>query len=273
MAQHCAQVTSRGRIVQFTQWAGAAIAAVLIFAIGCVGGYQAKDSFGEPPFWIIFGGNTDPGDGTGQGMARDQMVAGGWVSYENSYQVQWQAAIQGGTARETDDAMANGHNAFNHFCAHRTCVIAGFSLGTSPALQLASETGTPPDRNYIFGAPQPSTGIWHSSAVGNPIVEPFVAEFGDFKTNRPVPAGTQVYYNVADPYANMAPQCTFAPSLFSLNLNGHYIVGRNEAVRVWTGSDGAIMHEAGLGQNPLLVSGADPSPPWQGCPLGGYSIP
>lgn len=250
-------------------WFAAALALIMVFAIGCVGGYQAKDSFGQVPTILVFGGNTDPGDGNGGGLAKDQLVAGGWGSAENIYQVQWKADISQGTATQTDEAMGNGHRAFNDLCGGG-CIIAGFSLGTSPALQLASETGTLPENNYIFGGPQPSTGIWHQPYIDNPFIEPFVAGFGDFKTDRPVPAGTQVFYDTQDPYANSAPQCG-GPGLFLiLDLNHHRIISRSEAdaSHIWTGSDGAIMHEVGYQAAPfgLPRSGSDESQPWDFCP-------
>jgi len=245
-----------------------ALLALVVFAVGCIAGYQAKDSFGDSPFWLIYGGNTDPGDGQGNGAARDQMIAGGWTSPENSYQIQWKADIGQGTATITNEAMPAGHDAFQKFCATRTCIIAGFSLGTMPALQLAAEVGLPPSLNYIFGGPEPSTGLWHQPYENNPFIEPWVQFFGNFKTNRPVPAGTQVFYDTRDPYANAAPQCG-GPGLFLLTLDGHYIISRQQAnEHVWTGSDGAVMHEANYQAAPfgLPRSGSDASQPWDFCP-------
>lgn len=264
-----AHAKSRSAIAAYANWAAAIVAAILVFGIGCVAGYQAKDSFGDTPFWLIYGGNTDPGDGQGNGAARDQMIAGGWTSPENSYQIQWKAAIEQGTKDITNEAMPVGHEAWEKFCSQRTCIIAGFSLGTMPALQLASEVGLPPSLNYIFGGPEPSTGLWHQPYQDNPFVEPWVQSFGDFNTNRLVPAGTQVFYDTHDPYANAAPQCG-GPGLFALSVNpGHRIITRDEAnEHVWTGSDGAVMHEAGYQAAPfgLPRSGSDASQPWDFCP-------
>lgn len=226
----------------------------------------------QAEYWIIFGGNTDPGDGQGGGMARDQMIAGGWTSEGASYQVHWAAAIEQGTKRITDEAMAAGHTAFDEHCGNRRCIIAGFSLGNAPALQLSAEVGLPPDQTYLFGAPQPSTGAFHNPSADNPLVEPWVATMGGLATDRPVAAGMQAFYNSRDPYANAAPQCN-GPGLFSLNVQaGHYIISREESTQhVWTGPDGVVMHEAGYVAPPGLPrSGSDPAQAFDGCPPGGY---
>jgi hypothetical protein len=263
-----AHAKSRSKVAAFTNWIAAIVSAIMVFGIGCVAGYQAQDSFGAAPFYLIFGGNTDPGDGNGNGLARDQLVAGGWTTYENSYQIQWKADIGQGTATITDQAMPNAHAAFKRFCGHG-CVVAGFSLGTSPALQTQAEIGFDPSLLYLFGGPQPSTGIWHSPYTDNPFIEPWLQTFGNFKTNRLVPSGTQVFYDTRDPYANSAPQCG-GPGLFLLTLDGHYIVSRNAAFggHIWTGSDGAIMHEVNYqgGPSGLPRSGSDPQQPWDFCP-------
>ena len=255
-----------GRLAAFVQWAAAAIAAVLVFGIGCVAGYQAQDSFGQVPFWIIYGGNQDPGDGHGNGAARDQLVAGGWTTYDNSYQVQWTANIPS-NKNQVNEAMPAGHAAVDKFCGHG-CIIAGFSWGTAPALQLTAETGTPPANNYVFGGPQHSTGVWHNPYLDNPFVEPWFNYFGPFWTDRPIPAGTQVFFDTRDPYANAAPQCG-GPGLWFLNLNGHRIVGRGEAYQhVWVGRFGEVIHEVGYQPGPwgLPRSGSDPQQPWDFCP-------
>jgi hypothetical protein len=253
-----------------------ALLALVVFAVGCIAGYQAKDSFGVEPFWLIYGGNTDPGDGQGNGAARDQMIAGGWTTPENSYQIQWEANLGSGNNDQVNQAMPQGHDAYARFCGHG-CIIAGFSWGTSPALQLAAETGTPPQNNYLFGGPQPSTGVWHSPYVDNPFIEPWIRFFPP-DPNRFVPAGTQVFYDTRDPYANAAPQCG-GPGLFLLNVQtGHYIINRAQAnEHIWTGSDGAVMHEAGYQAAPfgLPRSGSDPQQPWDFCPpnFPAFNIP
>jgi hypothetical protein len=223
----------------------------------------------QTEFWIIYGGNTDPGDGQGGGLARDQMIAGGWTDAEHSYQVQWKADISQGTIQETDAAMTAGKDALNSHCGANRCVIAGFSLGTSPALQLSAETGHPADLTYIFGGPAPSTGIWHNAWVDNPWIEPAVRMFGQIAPDRFVPAGTQVFFDVRDPYANAAPQCS---QPWALTLDGHRIITRAEASqRVWTGVDGAVNHEANYVPQPALpLSGNDPSPVWAGCYLNDW---
>jgi hypothetical protein len=264
-----AHAKSGGRLAAFVQWAAAAIAAVLVFGIGCVAGYQSKDSFGQSEYWIIFGGNTDPGDGQGNGAARDQMVAGGWTTYENSYQVQWKADISQGTERQTPEAVANGQRAINDLCSGHVCVVAGFSLGTIPAEDLAAQAGIAPGNTYLFGGPAPSTGVWHQPYINNPFIEPWFSLFGNFDTNQVVRPGTNALYDTHDPYANSAPQCG-GPGLFLLSVNpGHRIISRDEAQEhVWTGSDGVVMHEAGYQPAPfgLPRSGSDPHQPWDFCP-------
>lgn len=223
------------------------------------------------PYWIIFGGNTDPNDDDGVGARRD-LIAGGWTDEANSVQVHWAAAIEQGTGRITDEAMAEAHREFDAHCGNRACIIAGFSLGNSPALQLADEVGQPADRIYLFGAPQPAPGVFHASSLDNPLAEGWFDTFSGLKTDRPVPAGTLNFYDGRDPYANAAPQCN-GPGLFALTLAGHYIISRDQAFggRIWTGPDGAINHEV-VGPPPL-VSGSDPSPFWAACPPGGWYSP
>lgn len=223
-------------------------------------------------FWLIYGGNTDPGDGQGNGAARDQMIAGGWTDAEHSYQIHWAADIGGGTVNETDDAMAAGHEAYEKNCHKYRCILAGFSLGNSPALQLASETGHPAGDTYLFGAPQPSSGVWHSQYPDNPFIEPWIQAFGRINPDRTTSAGMQAFYDTHDPYANAAPQCS-GPGLFALSVNpGHRIIAKGEANQhVWTGVDGVVMHEAGYVAQPgLPLSGADPSPFWAGCLLNDW---
>jgi len=266
MAQHRA---SGGKIAALTQWAAAALAAVLVFGIGCIAGYQAQDSFGQAPFWIVYGGNLDPGDGQGNGVLRDQLVAGGWVSYENSFQIPWKADIGQGLTQITNEAMGAGHHAYQTFCGSG-CVIAGFSLGTAPALQLAAETGTAPSMTYIFGGPQPSTGIFHQPYVQPPFVKPFVELFGRLDADQHVPPGTQVFYDTRDIYANSAPSCA-GPGWFLLfDLAFHRVVSRGEAdsSHIWTGPDGAVMHEVGYQAAPfgLPRSGSDENQFWDFCP-------
>lgn len=220
-------------------------------------------------FWLIYGGNTDPGDGQGGGLARQQLIDGGWTTPENSFQIQWAADIANGTIQESDAAMAQGKDAIARYCGGRRCIIAGFSLGTSPALQLSAETGGNPSDNYIFGGPAPATGIWHNAWIDNQWVEPAVRTFGRLAPDRFVPAGTQVFFDVRDPYANAAPQCS---QPWALSLDGHRIIRRDEADQhVWTGPDGAVNHEAGYaGPDVLPLSGADPSPIWAGCFLNDW---
>lgn len=263
MARHA---KSGGRIAAVTQWAAAALAAILVFGIGCVAGYQAKDSLGQAPFWIVFGGNTDPGDGNGNGAFKDQLVAGGWAGPDQIYQVHWAADIGGGGQNQVNEAMAAGHDAYARFCGGG-CNVAGFSWGTAPALQLAAEVGLPPAQNYIFGGPQPAPGIWHAQFEDNPFVEPAIAEFGPFNPDRFVPAGTQVYFDSGDPYANMAPQCQSPYTSF--DLAHHRVPGAGEPFLVWTAPDGSIIHEVGFtdGVIPFVgpISGSYPSPWWAGC--------
>lgn len=241
------------------------IGCVLVLS-GCIAGLMIKDARSQEPFWIIYGGNQDKGDGNGGGMARDQLVAGGWTTYENSYQVTWNADIGSGTAVQTDAAMPAGRAAIDLFCGHG-CIVAGFSLGNSPALQLSEEANIAPENTYLFSAPQPSTGIWHAQFLDNPLIEPWVQQFGGLKTDRAVRPGTMVFYDIRDPYANITPQCQ-GPGLFVMTLAGHYIITHQQAVesRVWTGEDGAIMHEVGyVNPTSLPASGSDPSQPWAFC--------
>lgn len=214
--------------------------------------------------FVAYGGNTDPGDGAGGGQFKNQLVDGGWAPAEAIFQVTWEASIQNGTIRQTNEAMAAGKEAIAQ-CGGRHVIVAGFSLGTSPALQLAREAGIRPADNYIFGGPAPATGIWHNAWVDNPWVEPAVREFGGLAPDRFVPAGTQVFFDVRDPYANAAPQCS---QPWALTLDGHRVITRAEAEggHIWTGPDGAVNHEAGYVPQPQLpLSGADPSPIWAGC--------
>lgn len=223
-------------------------------------------------YWIVFGGNTDPGDGNGGGQARGQFVGGGWVSDSNIFQVTWQANIGADTTTETNDAMTNGHKAFEAHCRVNRCIIAGFSLGNSPALQLAKEVGQPPSQTYLFGAPQPSTGVFHNFAPDSPFVNPFLQAMGGLNMMRPVYPGMQAFYDTHDPYANAAPQCS-GPGLFALSVNpGHRIISQDEAQQhIWTGTDGVIMHEANYVAPPGLPrSGSDRSQLFDGCPASGW---
>lgn len=242
------------------------LTACFLVLTGCIAGMMIHDARSQGPFWLVFGGNTDKGDGQGGGMARDQLIAGGWTSAGNSFQVTWNADIGSGTAAQTDAAMGPGEDAIARFCDNG-CIIAGFSLGTSPALQLAAEAGIDAEHTYLFGAPQPSTGIWHARYVDNPFVEPWIASFAGVKPDRPVPTGTQVFMDIRDPYANIAPQCQ-GPGLFALTLEGHRIISKGEAdaSHVWTGADGAVMHEVGYtGPLGLPASGSDAPQPWAFC--------
>lgn len=220
-------------------------------------------------FWLIYGGNDDPGDGQGNGAARDQLIAGGWTDAEHSYQIQWAADIGSGTAPETNAAMPAGKAALKQFCSERRCILAGFSLGSSPTLQLRMETGHPVDQTYIFGAPQPSPGIWHDQFQDNLWVEPSVEEFGQLRPDRVAPAGIHNYFDGRDPYNNAAPQCS-GPGNFGLTLDGHRIITRAEAdaSRHWTGPDGVLEFE--VVAPPPVLSGADPSPFWAGCEFGDW---
>jgi hypothetical protein len=226
------------------------------------------------PFWIIFGGNTDPNDDDGVGARRD-LIAGGWTTEDNSVQVHWAAAIEQGTARITDESMAEAHREFDTHCRNQACIIAGFSLGNSPALQLAAEVGQPADRTYLFGAPQPAPGLFHASSIDNPAVEGFFDAFSGLASDRPVPAGVLNFFDVRDPYANAAPQCN-GPGLGALTLAGHYIISRDQAFggHIWTGPDGAVNHEASYQPPPAIpASGADQPVLWAACPPGGWYSP
>jgi hypothetical protein len=225
-----------------------------------------------PQYWIIFGGNEDPGNGQGDGQARQQMIAGGWTSEGSSFQVTWNADIGQGGAKVTNEAMAAAHAAYNEHCGSRNCIIAGFSLGNSPALQLAAEVGLAPENTYLFGAPQPATGVFHSAYTDHPLVAVWIQTFGGLFMNRPVAPGVQNFYVTRDPYANAAPQCA-GPGLYALNLDGHYIISRDQAnnSHIWTGPDGVINHEVDYVAPPgLPFSGSDESQLWSGCPLSGW---
>lgn len=221
-------------------------------------------------FWIIYGGNTDSGDGNGGGQARDQMIAGGWTDAAHSYQVQWKADIGSGTDTEVPEAVASGRQAVNAHCGGgngNRCVYAGFSLGTMPALGLSAATGHSADLTYLFGGPQPSPGIWHSAYQDNPGVQPWLGLFGKLDPNQVVAPGTHNYFDTRDPYNNAAPQCT-GPGLFALSLDGHRIITRGEAdaSHQWTGADGVLEFESNYaGPQGLPASGSDPSLPWAGC--------
>lgn len=224
-----------------------------------------------PTFWIVFGGNTDPGDGNGGGLARQQLIDGGWVDDQHVFQVTWNAHIEQGTKADTSGAMAAGRAAYDEHCGSgNRCIIAGFSLGTMPALELSKEAGADPGSNYIFGGPEPATGIWHDQYTANPFVDPGLQEFGQFDTGQFVPAGTQVFFDTRDPYANAAPQCSIP---YALTLDGHRIVTKGEAdgSHQWTGPDGALNHEVGYVAPPgLPLSGSDPSPVYAGCDLNDW---
>jgi hypothetical protein len=262
---HCALIKHWGKFV--------ALAAVAVL-IG-VGGQMILGRTAPPAYWIVFGGNTDPGDmADDSGMALEQLIAGGWTTEDGATQVKWAAAIEQGTARIASEAMSNAHAAYDEHCrGGRRCIIAGFSLGNSPALQLAAEVGHPPELTYLFGAPQPATGVFHASSLDNPLVEPWFVTFSALGTDRPVPAGAKNFYDGRDPYANAAPQCN-GPGLFALTLDGHRIITKAEAdgaARIWAGPDGVENHEIVGG--PPLASGADPPAPWALCPPGGWYSP
>ena len=94
--------------------------------------------------------------------------------------------------------------------------------------------------------------------------------FGGLAPDRFVPAGTMVFFDVRDPYANAAPQCS---QPWALTLAGHRVITRAEAFggHIWAGPDGAVNHEAGYVPQPQLpLSGADPSPVWAGCFLNDW---
>jgi hypothetical protein len=258
----CAVIKHWGAIVSFC------MIAVLIG----VGGQLVLGRTQPTPYWIIFGGNLDPNDDDGVG-AREDLIAGGWTTQENSVQVHWVAAIEQGTARITDEAMAEGHAEFARHCKTKgSCIVAGFSLGNSPALQLAAEEGIPPENTYLFGSPQAGPGVFHNPYLDNPIVEPYFVTFSALFTDRPVAAGVQNHFDARGPYENAGPQCA-GPGLFALTLAGHRVITREEAnaSRVWTSPDGVVNHEVTAG--PPIVSGADPSPIWAGCPPGGWYSP
>lgn len=255
---HCAIVKHWGKIVAM------AMAAVLIG----VGG-QLILGRAQATFWIVFGGNTDPGDGNGGGLARQQFVDGGWIDNDHIFQVTWNAHIEQGTVPDTNSAMPAAHDAYNRFCKANRCIVAGFSLGTMPALQLQAETGHPVDQTYLFGGPQPSPGIWHDQYADNPFVEPGLETFGQFNPDRFAPAGVHNYFDGRDPYNNAAPQCS-GPGNFGLTLDGHRIIRKDEAdaSRQWTGTDGVLEFE--VVAPPPVASGADPSPFWAGCEGGDW---
>lgn len=241
------------------------LTACLLILTGCIAGMVIHDARSQPPTILVFGGNTDKGDGNGGGAARDQLIAGGWGGPENIYQITWNADIAR-TSGNADAAMAAGHAAYNERCADG-CIIAGFSLGSAPAIQLSDEVNQLPENIWLFGAPQPSTGIWHAQFQDNPFAEPYIAEFGDFKQDRVVKPGTHDYFDIRDPYNNIAPQCQ-GPGLYALTLDGHRIITRAEAdaSHQWTGTDGVLMFEVGyMGPVGLPASGADQSQPWAGC--------
>ncbi|UOW93101.1 hypothetical protein SEA_NOSHOW_33 [Mycobacterium phage NoShow] len=230
--------------------------------IGCataiiIGRTQAQ------PYWIVFGGNTDPGDGNGGGLAKQQFIDAGWTTPDRIFQVTWNARIEQGTVQQSDAAQPAGMDAYNRFCGDGNCIIAGFSLGNSPALQLSDAVGHPAELTYVFGGPQPSTGVWHQQYQDNPIVQPWIQTVGRLNPDRLTRPGMKAFYDTHDPYANAAPQCS-GPGLFALNINpGHRIIRRDEPQQVWVGPDGVEMHEAA--RAPLPLSGADPSPFWAGC--------
>jgi hypothetical protein len=153
---------------------------------------------------------------------------------------------------------------YDAHCKIYHCIIAGFSLGNAPAIQLASETG---GSLYMFGAPQPSTGIFHNPYVHNPLVIFWTDYVGGLDQNQVAPNGAQAFYDTHDPYANAGPQCG-GPGWFGINSNGHYIISRAQASEhVWTGPDGVFMHEANYVAQPgVPVSGSDPRPWWSFCP-------
>jgi hypothetical protein len=249
---HCAIVKHWGQIISL------AIVAVLIG----VGGQLVLGRTLPTHTWIVFGGNTDPGDGNCGGGAKDQLVAGGWVDAGHICQVQWKADIGSGTNQEVTDAMPAGKAALQNCTSD--CIIAGFSLGTMPALLLSKETGHSADQTYLFGGPQPSPGIWHNQYQDNPGVEPWLGLFGQLDPDQVVAPGTHNYYDGRDPYNNAAPQCS-GPGLFALTLDGHRIITRAEAdgSKQWVGTDGVLEFEV---PGPLpIASGADPSPFWAGC--------
>lgn len=246
------------------------LTACFLVLTGCIAGMMIHDSRSDTPIFIAWGGNGDPGDGNGGGFFKDQLVAGGWAAPEDVFQVTWNAAIQQGTIQQADAAMAAGEAAWNNLCTgSRPCINAGFSLGNSPALQLTDRLGISSSNTYLFGAPQPSTGIWHNQWVDNPWIEPAVRMFGQLAPDRFVPSGTQVFFDARDPYANSAPQCS---QPWALTLDGHRVIGRGESQqRVWTGVDGAVMHESNYpGADVLPLSGNDPSPVWAGCYLNDW---
>lgn len=246
-------------------WYGALVACLCCLLVGT--GLSLIIGRSQTEYWIVFGGNTDPGDGQGGGLARGQFVGGGWTDNEHIYQVPWGADIAKDTTAEANAAMAAGHAAYDKNCRIYHCIVAGFSLGNAPAIQLATELGLSTDL-YMFGAPQPSSGIYHNPFVTSPFIQFWTDDVGGLNQDRPVPAGAQAFYDTRDPYANGGPQCG-GPGWFAITLDGHYIVSRAQAdgSHIWTGPDGVLMHEVNYVAQPgIPLSGSDPPPFWSLCP-------
>lgn len=247
-------------------WYGMLIACLCCLLIGT--GLSLIIGRSQTEYWIVFGGNGDPGNGNGDGFARGDFVRGGWIDNGHIFQVTWQADILANTRLETNAAMAAGHAAYDAHCRLNRCIIAGFSLGNTPAIQLASEVGLPTGQLYNFGGPQPSTGVFHNPFVRYPGVMFWTDTVGGLDQNQVPPAGSQAFYDTHDPFANGAPQCA-GPGWFGIFPQGHYIISRGQAnEHVWLGPDGVVMHEANYVPQPgVPVSGSDPMPWWSLCPI------
>lgn len=250
---HCTLVKHWGKIVAF------AMVAVLIG----VGG-QLVLGRTQPPKVLAFGGNTDH---SSQGFV-DQLNATGRSSGFQVVPVAYNADIGQGQA-SIDDGVAKGKAAWEaNNCASNGCELWGFSWGTEVVLQLAAQLGVGGNRIQIHGGPQPATGIWHHYSVVSGVppwqVEFWLNAFGrGLPTNTIPPAGTKAFFGSRDPYANMAPQCSNPTALGAMSLDDHKIFPPG-GERIWTDRFGVEIHE--WQTSPLVASGADKSPFWQGCP-------
>ncbi len=195
-----------------------------------------------------------------------ELKSGGWIAKTDKVIDFPYMNFSGTELQASRDALPRLQAVVNQYCFKGIpCEIHGYSRGADVMVWVENQAGWPkPGLDvYLHEPGAGDTGAIRSPYITTnpswaPIYNQFKWLFGTPNLNAPYPtAGTQVYYNNADPFANLMPVCNNNAYALSIDIDlpfGHaYVAPKTAKFRVWVGPKGDVNHELGA----YYPSGAD----------------
>lgn len=187
-----------------------------------------------------------------------ELQAGGWIAPTDKIIDFPYMNFSGTELQASQDALPRLQAVVNQYCFKGVpCEIHGYSRGADIMVWVENHAGWPkPGLDvYLHEPGAGDTGAVHSPYITtNPTWAPFYSQFqwvfGTPNLNAPLPTkNTQIYYNNADPFANLMPICTNDAQALSIDIGlpiwHSYVTPKTASFHVWYGKTGDVNHEYG----------------------------